>query len=212
MSEEPFDKERVAGLVADLTVEQIEPVIASAGPNKLAALKEAEETGQGRKGVLEAIAKRQAELDEAETADDDEAADEDAPATELSEEEHATAMRELVEENVSTPNEPAGVEEEPEVLEAPVDEIRPVIRAGDWVTLAASKGVPKHLVNLDAVVERANVRHSEGGDELSPSAYEYQDDSDKFLVRVRNTGETLEVTRAAFSAHGTQQSELGFRS
>jgi len=102
-------------------------------------------------------------------------------------------------------------ENDEEVPEAPVDEIKPIIRAGDWVTLGPGKGVPKHVVNLDAVVERANVKHSEGGDTMSPSGYEFQDDSDTFLVRVRNTGDVLEVTRSQIVNHGTQQSELGFR-
>jgi hypothetical protein len=62
------------------------------------------------------------------------------------------------------------------------------------------------------VVERATIHSTDGGDTLSPQGYEYQLDSDLFLVRARNTGETLELTRSAFSAHGTQQSELGFRS
>lgn len=97
------------------------------------------------------------------------------------------------------------------IPEAPVSEIKPVIRVGDWVTLAASKRVPRHLVNADAVVERSNIKSSDGGDILSPRGYEYQDDDVLFLVRVRNTSEVLELTRDAFSAHGTQQSELGFR-
>ena len=204
-SVEEYDAEKVAAAVAELTLDDLAPMIAEAGPNKLAALRQAEESGQERVGFFEMCDRRQAELD---AADDDE----DAPVSEPTEEEYAASERAKVEAAAWAPREPADVEEEPEPEWAPVDEIKPVIRVGDWVTLAASRGVPKHVVNLDAVVERANVRHSEGGDTLSPQGYEYQDDSDKFLVRVRNTGETLEVTRAAFSAHGTQQSELGFRS
>jgi hypothetical protein len=176
-AEEEFDAERVAELVAELTIEDLAPQIAEAGPRKLEALREAEASGQNRVGIFELIDRRRAELD--------------------------------------TPPEPEEEEEDDgedeEVADAPVDEIKPVIRVGDWVTLGAGRGVPKHAVNLDAVVVVANVKQSEGGDTLSPLGYDYQDDSATFQVRVRNTGETLQVTRKAIIAHGTQQAELGSR-
>ena len=85
----------------------------------------------------------------------------------------------------------------------------PIIRQGDWVRLAAGDGVPDHLVNRDAVVIRALVKRAEGGDDFSPTPYEFQDGSEIFLVRVRDTGTELEVSRESFRSHGTQQVELG---
>jgi len=172
-TEEEFDEERVAALVSELTIGDLEPVIAEAGPRKLDALEAAEKEGKERVGVFDSIEKRRQELAAVDDEDDE--------------------------------------DEEEEIPEAPIDEIKPIIRVGDWVTLGRGKGIPNHVVNLDAVVERANVKHSEGGDTMSPSGYEFQDDSDTFLVRVRNTGDVLEVTRAQIANHGTQQSELGFR-
>lgn len=198
----------LAEALDDTTIEDAEPIIAQMTLPELDAVEAAEKAGQDRKGILEAVEKRRAEL-----SDDSSDAPASEPEVEPTEEERAAAERAKVEVAASAPREDVEVEEEePEVLEAPVEEIKPIIRTGDWVVLGAGRGVPRRLVNLDAVVERANVRHSEGGDELSPNGYEYQDDSDVFLVRVRNTGETLEVTRGAVLTHGTQQSELGFRS
>ena len=89
------------------------------------------------------------------------------------------------------------------------EERPPVIRTGDWVRLASGEGVPDHLANRDAVVLRALVKRAEGGDVFSSVPYEFQDGSEMFLVRVRDTGTELELSREAFRAHGTQQVELG---
>lgn len=92
------------------------------------------------------------------------------------------------------------------------EEVPPVIRPGDWVRLAVGKGVPKHLVNQDAIVTRAPVHHAQGGDEHSPAGYEFQYPDEEFSVKMRDSGEELTITRAVVALHGTQVSELGFRS
>lgn len=189
----------------DLTIDDLAPKVAEMGPEELDALEAEEKEGKERVGVFELITARRETLD-ADDEDETESAD-------PTEEELAAAERAKVEAAASAPRDPDDVDdEEYDVLEAPVDEIKPVIRVGDWVTLGRARGVPSHLVNKDAVVVTAVVRHSEGGDELSPAGYEYQLDSDEFFVKVRETGTTLTVTRGAVINHGTQQAELGFRS
>jgi len=90
-----------------------------------------------------------------------------------------------------------------------VGELLPIIRQGDWVRLAVHDAVPNHLANRDAVVLRALVKRAEGGDVISPQPYEFQDGSEVFQVRVRDTADVLELTRESFRSHGTQQVELG---
>jgi hypothetical protein len=83
VQEEPFDKEKVEELVSELNADDLYPVIAEAGPEKLAAIKEAEEAGKARKGVLGAIEDREAELEEVE--EDEEPATQEFELAELEE-------------------------------------------------------------------------------------------------------------------------------
>lgn len=92
---------------------------------------------------------------------------------------------------------------------SPVDEVNPVIRVGDWVRLGPNKAIPDHAVGRDAAVVRASIRRSEGLDGISDVGYEYQLDSDPFLVRLRDTNEEFQVTRSAFAKVGTNRADLG---
>lgn len=299
MSDEaPVTEGEVKDALEGLTVEQAAPVIAEMTLPELDKVEAAEKAGQDRKGVLEAVAKRRAELETDDSSDapasesedtvsDDQAfADATGTFTEAEKQEQAKVGEaatggagEATNNQVSQPGDggPAGMtpeelaereaveaaaspevdtdddehatpstqdvnreslmerakslgiddlpedadEEEiqqairdynPELPQAPVDEIKPIIRQGDWVILARGKSVPDHAVNAYAIVDRAHVKHAQGGDDISPMAYEYQDDSDTFLVRLRDSGETLEVTRQDILKHGAHVSDLGFRS
>lgn len=293
--ESPVTESEVKNALEGLTVEQAEPIIAEMTLPELDKVQAAEEAGQNRKGVFEAVAKRRAALepedDAASTGDSTEDApvgntpattattpEEDEEAAKVSENatggsgdssfpgnhpddglpagktDYEREQEELVAANASeSPLDPQALPEEPtddprelsrrsllaqaralgnddltddaseeeiedwfasfrpDYPEGPVEEVMPVIRQGDWVVLGKAKGVPDHLINQDAVVVTANVHHAQGGDHISPLGYEFQYPSDEFLVKVRNTGETLSVTRAAVVKHGTHVSELGFR-
>jgi hypothetical protein len=166
-------EDRVAELVSSLTVEELEPVIAEAGPNKLAAIAAAEASGKERKGVLDAVEARQ---------------------------------RALEEDGVSAE---ADVPEEPSWADAPVESLIPLIAAGHWVRFKSAMGVPKHAVGRDGVVTFAASKMAPGQDTISDGAYTFQDGSEVFSVRLRDTGEVLTVTRAAFASFDTEQARLG---
>ena len=79
------------------------------------------------------------------------------------------------------------------------------IEGACWVRLTTdtNKGVPKHLRGLDAVVLEAPTKRHEGGakdGDHSPSNYESQPKDTVFRVRVRDTGDLLELKRSAFAA------------
>lgn len=164
-------EERVAELVSSLSVEDLEPVIAEAGPEKLAAIKAAEEAGKERKGVLEAVASREEELD--------------------------SGADNVVE-----------IDEEPSWVDAPVDQLIPFIGVGWWVRFAAARGIPKHAVGRDGVVVQAPSSRSQGGDTMSDRAYDYQDGTEVFTVRLRDTSELIQCTRAAFASFDSDQVRL----
>lgn len=84
-----------------------------------------------------------------------------------------------------------------------------VIKTGWWVRLQAAEGVPDWAVGRDAMVTRAPVKVSEGDDEFSPDRYEYQEEDTEFLVKIRDGGTELTLTRAAFLQADTDQSRLG---
>ena len=99
------------------------------------------------------------------------------------------------------------VSDEPAWADSPVPELLPVIGVGHWVRLKSSKSVPKHLVGRDAVVIRAPVHKAEA-DRLSPVPYEYQDGSEEFLVRCRDTSEELSLSRSSFASFDTDAVRL----
>ena len=137
---------------------------------------------------------------EAEAVPEDEASDEADSEEESDVEDEASEEEDGATALIEVP-------EEPEWADSPVPELLPVIGVGHWVRLKKSKGVPAHLVGRDAVVLRAPVRKAEG-DKLSPTPYEYQDGSEEFLVRSRDTGEELSLSRASFASFDTDAVRL----
>ena len=129
------------------------------------------------------------------------------PEDEASDEEESDAEGENGESPEAESDEATALVEVPEWADSPVPELLPVIGVGHWVRLKKSKGVPAHLVGRDAVVLRAPVHKAEG-DKLSPTPYEYQDGSEEFLVRSRDTGEELSLSRASFASFDTDAVRL----
>lgn len=81
----------------------------------------------------------------------------------------------------------------------------PIIRIGSWVRLNSHTSLPEEARGQNAVVLGAPVKHvidNVEGD-YSPQNYEMQEKGTKFLVRVRESGQTLEVTRDKFAAVAT---------
>lgn len=98
---------------------------------------------------------------------------------------------------------------EPVHAKAPVKVLLPIIRVGDWVRLAGTKGVPPHLVNSVAMVTDASVLRSDGQDSMSDRPYEYQTADAIFNVRVRGTGDVLtNLVRKDFVSHGPTETNV----
>lgn len=90
------------------------------------------------------------------------------------------------------------------------DGLQPLIHAGSWVRLTpkGGKGVPETARGLDAAVLEAPTVANKGGDSISPRGYESQPADTVFVVRVRDTGEVLEVKRHAFVATSADRGGL----
>jgi len=100
------------------------------------------------------------------------------------------------------------IPEEPTWLDAPVAEALPLIGDASWVRFKASKGIPRHAVGRDGVVTYAPRKRAPGGDTLSDTPYEYQDGTEVFTVRLRDTGELIQCTRAAFATFDSDVARL----
>lgn len=123
-----------------------------------------------------------------------------------------TEVDEVEAPNDAADNDEVEVEELPEEDVAfepsPVEEALPVIRVGDWARISGNATkVPTHARGRDVSVVRADIRVG-GPDTLSTQRYEYQLPSDVFRVRVRDTNEEFECTRASFAAFGPDRGSL----
>jgi hypothetical protein len=118
----------------------------------------------------------------------------------------AVSVREAeLEEEGETPEQ---LPELPDFEEAPVEELLPIIGVGFWVRVASGKGIPPEVVGRDAVVTFAPVRESQGQDTISEPPYQYQDGSEVFTVRLRDTGGLFQLTRDNFLAFAPEQAQL----
>lgn len=91
---------------------------------------------------------------------------------------------------------------------APVDEAMIVIHPGDWARISSkATKVPAHARGRDVAVLEAPVKRA-GADTISPKNYEYQEPGTVFEVRLADTGEEFECTRAAFAAFGPERASL----
>ena len=91
---------------------------------------------------------------------------------------------------------------------APVDEALPIIRSGSWARIkGTARGVPDNARGRDVAVMGAPIRTG-GNDTISATNYEYQLPGDVFVVRLDDTGELFECTRAAFAAFDSDRGAL----
>lgn len=88
--------------------------------------------------------------------------------------------------------------------------LKPIILPASWVklTTARGRGVPAEALGRDAVVLEAPTVKNQGGDKQSPRGYESQPDNTVFVVRVRDTGQVLELKRSAFVANSPDRGGL----
>jgi len=216
-TEELTDEQQSARNILDKNAETVKKAVKKVKEEgTLAALETEETAGKGRTSVLKAIAARREALAEKAGVEPEEPEAAGGPAM--------TTV--LMPGGGATPDQPQPTPEEVDKRSSamvsggksspmPKDastsddgELIEVIRPGFWVRLAAAKGVPAHLVGRDGVVQRAPVYHAEGGDKHSPIGYEYQKDDTQFFVKMRDTGETLALTRDAFAVWDTDEVRL----
>lgn len=145
-------------------------------------------------------------MSEATATVDTEATESDAPA-----EDEEFSLEDLTKDDLISVAEERGVEvkkswSRSKILAALLGggEQLSIIRSNMWVRFG-SENVPNHLVGRHGVVLHALVKQAEGGDAFSPNPYEYQDGSEEFLVRARDTGETLTLTRESFASFATDE-------
>lgn len=99
-------------------------------------------------------------------------------------------------------------EEDVTFSNAPVKNIIPIIRVGDWARIkGTAQKVPAHARGRDVVVTAAPVKRA-GADSISPVNYEYQPLDTVFTVALRDTREEFDVTRGAFAAWGPDRHML----
>lgn len=106
------------------------------------------------------------------------------------------------------------VEDEVELVteQAEVEEVAPVVRAGQWVRLLSKhKKTPPHAVNRDLVVLEAAIRVTDGPSSLGDGHVEYQLPTDPLLVKLRDTGEEFQVPVGAVAMAANERSEFGGR-
>jgi hypothetical protein len=93
--------------------------------------------------------------------------------------------------------------------EVPVDEVLVVINEGDWARIKGNAtSVPAHARGRDVAILTAPKHRTTGPSDLSDTFVEYQLPADPFVVKLRDSGEIFECTRAAFAAFGPYAGNL----
>lgn len=198
-----------------LTVEEVLEAAKGRSLEALQALEEAERAGKNRTTLIEGLEKMQADLQ-------NEATDEPDDTPQPPPEDPPDTLDPLTGDDApptSGEQEPGGDDTYPTAPEqdlpvdaerddAPVDEILPVIRSGDWARISgnASK-VPEYARGRDVEIITAVVRRA-GPNTISDLNQEYQLEADPFTVKMRDSGEYFECTRAAFAAYGPDRGYL----
>jgi hypothetical protein len=203
---------------ADLSALTVEEVLTAAEGHSLEALEaleSKERDGQNRSTLIAGLQRMQEEIMDAEEDEGGEAVPATEPPPETIEPltgDDAPPVEGVQEEGGDVTYPTAPVEQDlpvdAERESAPVDEVMPIIRSGDWARISGSAAqVPAEARGRDVEITSAVIRIG-GPDEHSDARYEYQLEADPFSVQMRDGGLEFECTRAAFAAYGPDRGYL----